>query len=142
MIIIFQNFLFSKEFPAYNVCFRLFSQIKKGSVTNFWCTFLAWFFHKNVPYLILYQWTRFQCHILFLSQSIKQNVLLSSYLDKRYVINFKIFLESTLKQWLKGKKRGDDKNTKILISGERKELFRWNKKTFFIVFEEISFGEK
>ena len=71
-----------------------------------------------------HQWTRFQCHILFLSQSIKQNVLLSSYLDKRYVINFKIFLESTLKQWLKGKNRGDDKNTKILIPGERKELFR------------------
>ena len=41
----------------------------------------AHFLHKNVPYLILYQWTKFQCHTLFLSQDIKQNVLLSSYLD-------------------------------------------------------------
>ena len=37
--------------------------------------------YKNVPYLILYQWTKFQCHTLLLSQYIKQNVLLSSYLD-------------------------------------------------------------
>ena len=37
-------------------------------------------FHKNVPYLILYQWTRFQCHTLLIFQDIKQNVLLSSYL--------------------------------------------------------------
>ena len=38
-------------------------------------------FHTSVPYLILYQLTKFQCHIFFLSQDIKQNVLLSSYLD-------------------------------------------------------------
>ena len=38
-------------------------------------------FGKNVPYLILYQWTKFQCHTLFLFRDIKQNVLLSSYLD-------------------------------------------------------------
>ena len=31
---------------------------------------------------------------------------------------------------------------KLKISQERKELFRWNKKTFFIVFERLSFGEK
>ena len=33
-----------------------------------------------VPYLILYQWTKFQCHTLFLSRY-QKNVLLSSYLD-------------------------------------------------------------
>ena len=38
-------------------------------------------FHKNVPYLIVYQWTKFQCYSLFLSQDAKQNVLLSSYVD-------------------------------------------------------------
>ena len=31
--------------------------------------------------LILCQWTKFQCRTLFLSQDIKQSVLLSSYLD-------------------------------------------------------------
>ena len=34
-----------------------------------------------VPYLILYQWTRFQCHNFFPSQDIKRNVLLRSRLD-------------------------------------------------------------
>ena len=34
------------------------------------------------------------------------------------------------------------KNREIWISRERKELFRWNKKTFFIVFEGLSFSEK
>ena len=36
---------------------------------------------KKVLYLLLYQWTKFQCHTLFSSQDIKHNVLLSSYLD-------------------------------------------------------------
>ena len=40
----------------------------------------AHFLH-DFPYLILYQWTKFQCHTFFPSQDIKQNVLLSSYLD-------------------------------------------------------------
>ena len=36
----------------------------------------------------------------------------------------------------------DEKNYKNLKSRERKELFRWNKKTFFILSEGLSFGEK
>ena len=39
----------------------------------------------------------------------------------------------------KGKRKG--KNTKIGISREREELFRWNKK-HFAVFEGLSLGEK
>ena len=62
--------------------FELFSKIKNGSGAFFWCTLSAWFLRKNVPYLICHQWTKYQCHTLFLSQDIKQNVLLSSYLDK------------------------------------------------------------
>ena len=113
LIILFQKTLFLKEFLVCNGCFGLFSKIKKGSGASFWCTFSAWFFHKNVPYLILYQWTKFQCHTLFLSQYIKQNV----------------FFDQPLKQLLTGQKRGEDQNTKIWISRERKELFRW-KNTF------------
>ena len=79
-MIIFQNLLFSKEFPGCNGCFGLFTKIKMGSGTSFWETFSPLCFPKNVPYLILYQWTKFQS-FLFLSQDIKQNVLLSSYLD-------------------------------------------------------------
>ena len=39
-------------------------------------------------------------------------------------------------------KSGEDGNTKIWISWEQKDLFRQNKKTFFIVFEGLFFGEK
>ena len=59
-------------------CFGLFTKIKKGSGISFWCTFSAWVFHTNAPYLILYQLTKFQRHIFL--QDIKQNVLLSCYL--------------------------------------------------------------
>ena len=40
-----------------------------------------------------------------------------------------------------GENRGEDENTKIWISRERKDLFRKNKK-HFSVFEGLSFGEK
>ena len=40
--------------------------------------FSAWVFHTNSPYLIIYQLTKFERHIIL--QDIKQNVLLSSYL--------------------------------------------------------------
>ena len=53
---------------------------KKMSGASFCCTFYAWIFHKSVPYSVLYQWTKFQYYNLFLSQDIKQNVLLSFYL--------------------------------------------------------------
>ena len=39
-------------------------------------------------------------------------------------------------------KKREDGNAKIKLSWERQELFRQNKKTLFIVFEGLSFGEK
>ena len=39
-------------------------------------------------------------------------------------------MDQALKQWLTGRKRGEDGNTKIWLSRVRKELFRWNKKHF------------
>ena len=90
-----------------NCCFGLFNKIKKGSGASFCFTFSAWFFCKNVPYLILYQWTKFQCHTFFLSQDIKQNVLLISYLDSWWCHDVKTFLGSTSKAMAnKGKKEG------------------------------------
>ena len=76
LLIPFQNTLFFKEF-ACNSCSGLFTKIKKGSGTSVWCPFSAWLFHKNFPYLILYQWPKFQHDAFFPSQDIKQNVLLS-----------------------------------------------------------------
>ena len=138
---LFQNILFLRSFLVCNGRFGLFSKIKKGSGASFWSIFIEWFFHKSVSYLILYEWTKFQCHTLFVSQDIKQVVLLSSYLVDG-VINFKIFLGSISKAMVDREKRGEDENTKIWISRERKKLFRWNKFFFFIVLEGLSFGEK
>ena len=134
--------LFLKEFLACNDCFGLFTKIKKGSRTNFLYTNSAWFFHKNVPYLILHQWTKFQCHTSFPSQVIKQNMLLSSYLDRMTSWTLRFLLDQALKEGLTRRKRGENRNTKIWISWERKDLFKLNKKTSFIVFEGLSFGEK
>ena len=128
MIICFQNILLLKEFLACNGCFGLLTKIKNGSGTSFWCTFSVRFFHENVPFLISYQWTKFQCHTFFLSQDFKQNVLRSSYLDSWWHHNFNIYLGSSSKAMAAGRKSGEDGNTKNWISCERKELFRWNKK--------------
>ena len=54
------------------------SELKRGRGTSLWCLFYALFSNKNLPYLILYQWTNFQCHTFFPSQNIEQNVLISS----------------------------------------------------------------
>ena len=56
-------------------------KLKRGLGLAFGAYFLHDFFYKNVPYLILCQQTKFQCHTFSPSQDIKQNVLLSSYLD-------------------------------------------------------------
>ena len=40
-------------------------------------------------------------------------------------------LDQPLKQWLTRRKRGEDRNTKIWIPREGKELFRWNEKHFY-----------
>ena len=123
MIIFFQNIWFLKEFLACNGCFGLFSKIKKGSGASFWCTFSAWFFHKNVPYLILYQWTKFQCHTLFLSQDIKQNVLLSSHLDSWW--HHKLYFFSFINLESNGWQRNKERKTEI----QKFEYFE-NEKSF------------
>ena len=125
--------LFLKEYLVFNGCFWLFSKIKKLSEASFWCTFSAWFFHKNVPYLILYQWTKFQCHTLFLSQDIKQNVL-SSYLDSWWCHKFYDVIHFSLinlkgNGW-HGKKTGRQKYKDLNIS-RKKRTFRMKQKTFF-----------
>ena len=51
------------------------AKLKRDLELAFGAHFLHDFSFKCVPYLILYQWTNFQCHNLFLSQEIKQNML-------------------------------------------------------------------
>ena len=70
---------------------------------------------------MLYQWTKLQCHTLFPSQDITQNVLLSSYLDHYDVLNLKIFLQSTSKAMAdREKNRGRRKYKDLNISRIKK----------------------
>ena len=126
MIILFQNILFLKALLAWNGCFGLFSKIKIGSGSSIWFPFSAWFIHKNVPYLIL---SRYQTKCVI--------KLLFRQLMRLQTLRF--LLDQPLKQWLTGKKRGESQNTKIWVSQEPKELFRWNKN---IVFEGLSLDKK
>ena len=41
-----------------------------------------------------------------------------------------------------GSGKGREKTTEIWISWERKQLFIWNKRTFFVAFEGLSIEEK
>ena len=81
--------------------FGYFSKIKKGSETSFWNTFFAWFFHKNVPYLIHYQWITCQCHTFFPLKISRQFIFRQ--LMTSWVLRF--MLDQALKQWLTEKKR-------------------------------------
>ena len=136
MIILFQNSLFLKEFLACNCCFGLFSKIKKGSGANFWWTFYAWFFHENVPYLILFQWIKFQCHLI--SSSRYQTKCVINFLIRQLMtsLSLRFFLGQPPKQWLTGKNRGRQK-TKIWIFQDQKELFRWNKNILYSFWRAI-----
>ena len=145
MIILFQNILLLKEFLACTGCFGLFIKIKKGSRASFWCTFSVWFFCKNVPYLILYQlyqWTKFQCHTLFLSEDIKENLLLSSYLGNWW--HHKLHDFSWINLQNNGWQGEKEEKTKIQKLGylENEKSFLDEIKTFFMVFKGLSFGEK
>ena len=140
MVIFFQSNLFLKEFLACSGCFGLFTKIKKEPRTSFQYKFPTWLFHKNISYLMLYQWTKFQYHTCLPCEDIKQNVL-TSYLDSwsRHILSDLSWIN--LKQWLTGRKRGEDRNTKIWITWKWKELFGENE-TFFIVFKRLLLGEK
>ena len=73
---------FQKNFQHAKSVLGYLAKLKRGLGLTFGTHFLHDFFHNNVLHLILYQWPKFQCHTLFLSQDIKKNMLLSSYLDK------------------------------------------------------------
>ena len=122
MIIPFQNIM--------QCFFGLLTKIKKGSGTSVWCTNSGWFFHKNVSYLILYQWPKFQHDTFFLSQDIKQNVLLSSYVD--------IWWHHKLKDlsWIKLLNNGwqGEKEEKVEI---QKFEYLKNEKSFFNEIKDI-----
>ena len=97
------------KFLACIGCFELF--VKRG-VSTFWCTFSAYFFHINVPYLIPYQLTKFQYQTQFPSQNIKQYIFLNSYqIDN--VMTLEFIFNHLLKLWLTEGNKGHQGNPKI-----------------------------
>ena len=46
------------------------AKLKRNMGLAFGAHILHDFFRENIPYLILYQWTEFQCHIFFHSRAI------------------------------------------------------------------------
>ena len=139
MIILFKNILLLKEFLACNDVLGLFTKIKRGPETSFLCTFLHDFSIKMFFIAYSINWQSFNVITLLLSQDIKQNVLKFLFGQLMMLQTIRFMLDQPLKQWLTRRKRGEDENTKIRISQELKEHFRWNKKRFS-VFEGLSFG--
>ena len=100
----FSKYLIFKRISQVQWLFWVIQQNEKG----IWGQLLVHIFCKNVPYIILYQGLKFQCHIFFLFQDIKQNVLLS-------------FLGSTCKARADRKKeRRKRKYTNLNISKTRR----------------------
>ena len=119
-------------------CFWFLTKIRKRSWTNFWCTFSAWFFHKNVHYLILVQLTKLQCHtnlFPFKMPNMSYELIIKT-IDE--FINFNIYFRSASKA-MTNREGG---NTKTWISWERKKLFRWNKNYFSWLFRDYHLVKK
>ena len=94
----------------------------------FMCTFSLWFFHKNVLYLILCQLTK--SYLFSLPTYQTKCVFKFSFRHLSMPQTLRFIFVHPLKQWLGGKKREEDGNTKTWISWEWKEHFRWNNKDF------------
>ena len=124
-------FLLLKKFLVCNGCFGIFTKIKRGSETSFWCIFSSWFFHKNVFLFNTLWMSKVSVSYLF-SFPRYQTKCIIKFLYRQLMMSqtIRFMLDQPLKQWLTGRKRGEDGNTKIWISREGKELFRWNKKHF------------
>ena len=86
---------------------------KKESGISIWCIFSAYFFHKDVPYLILYHLTKFQYQNYFSSKDIKQYVFkfLLNQLKESWTSRFPF--NHLFEQWLTGGKRGKKEIHKI-----------------------------
>ena len=106
-MILFQNILLLKEFLVCNGCFGLFTKIIKKSGTCFFGIFSAWFFYKNVLYLIYTSSIdKVSKSYLFFLFKISNKMCYWALIETINKINFKIYLYHPLKQWPIGRKKG------------------------------------
>ena len=79
----------------------------KGSRTSFWCTFSAYFFHKNISYLILYQ---LPCsNIRPFLRKISNNMCFKLFNQLMTSKTLRFIIDHHLEQWLARNKRGGGK---------------------------------
>ena len=114
-MIVFQNILFSKKFIACSGCFGSFTKTKKG---------LGIFF--TIPFFLLKisKKKKKKCVIKFLFRQL---------MPSNNALRF-IFVHP-IKQWL----TGDEKKGRTEIQNFK---YLENEKSFFIIFEGLSFGGK
>ena len=126
MIILFKNILLLKEFLACNDVLGLFTKIKRGPETSFWCTFLHDFSTKM--FFIAYS-IKFQCHNSFTFPRYQTKCVIKFLLGQLMMSQtMRFMLDQPLKQWLTGGRRGEGRNTKIWISREKKSFLHKTKK--------------
>ena len=119
------------------------SKLERGLGLAFGAFFLPDFSIKIIPYLILYQWTKFQCDTLFLSQDFRENMWLISYLDswRRH----KLWDFSWINLWSNGwhgKIEGRTKIQKFKYLENEKSFSDEIKSIFHSFWRGLSFGEK
>ena len=100
-------------------------QKQKGSGTSHQSLFRPQNKFRKIPLFVIYYLTKFDDVKQFMSYS-------KNCICKFMQVNpwhYKLFLFN-LTFWIWKVQKGREKKTKILISQERKELFRWNQKHF------------
>ena len=108
-----------KEFFACNGCFGLFTKIENGSGISFCRTFSACFFNTNAPYLILYQLTKFQCHIFSFSMYQIKRLIKFLFIQLMTSSALRFIFDHPLKHWPRGEMRGSQKYKTINLENEK-----------------------
>ena len=87
----------------------IYQKLKGGVGLAFGAHFLHDFSIKNIFYLTLYQRAKFQHHASFPSQDVKKKCVIK-FLFRQLMISqtTRFLLDQPLKQWLTGRKRGED----------------------------------
>ena len=94
-------------------------------------------FARYVPYITLYPPVKFQHQIFFISQGINEHEFLITVLSNDDVINFKIYFWSLSFPMADRVEKGEEGITKIWIIQEWKELFKWNKRHFSWILQDL-----
>ena len=121
---------------ANTYCFGLFTKFKKGRGISFWYIYFTCVFHKNAPYLILYQMTKLQCNIFW--QDIKKMIcikFLFTQLMTSYTLRF--IFSYPLSNWTREGNEGKSKIQKFAYLENEKNFLDEVKSIFHNYFNAV-----